>query len=265
MDHALIIGIVVVLWWSATGLILWLDSQPRATYAWSLGGATVVAAIALYGIGVTRSGVETSDAYIAFLCTLALWGWQELAFLTGAVTGPRKHSCEDHCAGWRHFLHGCQAILYHELMLLFCGLAVLMLTWEKPNQTAAWTFLVLWGMRQSAKLNLHFGVRNLGLEFLPPQLSHLACYFRRKPMNPLWPVSIGLPAAVLVELIVHIGTPGLSEFDVTAGTIVATLLALGMLEHVFLVIPWPTSWLWGRRPATTHGNTLVDPAAAKSL
>jgi len=150
-------------------------------------------------------------------------------------------------------------------MLLFCGFAVLYLTWDKPNQTATWTFLVLWAMRQSAKLNLHFGVRNLGLEFLPPQLNHLACYFRRKPMNPLWPLSIGLSMAVLMELVAYIGTPTLSEFDATACTIVATLLALGILEHVFLVIPWPTSWLWGRRPAATTGKALADPIVAKSL
>lgn len=265
MDHALIIGAVVIVWWSATGVILWLDSQPPATYPWSLGGATAVAAIALYGIGATRAGGDASDAYIAFLCTIALWGWQELAFLTGAVTGPRRHACEARCTGWRHFAHGCQAILYHELMLLFCGLAVVLLTWKQPNQTASWTFLVLWGMRQSAKLNLHFGVRNLGLEFLPPQLNHLACYFRRKPMNPLWPLSVGLPAGILFHLVTYIGTPGLGEFEVTASTIVATLLALGILEHVFLIIPWPTSWLWGRRQASPTADALIDPVAAKSL
>jgi len=265
MDHVLIIGVVVALWWSATGLILWLDSRPSVTYPWSLGGSTVVAALALYGIGTTSNGDETADACVAFLCTLGVWAWQELAFLTGAVTGPRKHGCEAGCTGWRHFLHGCQAVLYHELMLVLCGLAVLILTWEKSNQTAAWTFLVLWGMRQSAKLNLHFGVRNLGLEFLPPQLSHLACYFRRRPMNPLWPLSVALPAGILAEVVMHIRSPALSEFEITACTIVATLIALGILEHVFLVIPWPTSWLWGRRSTPAPGDALVDPVAAKSL
>jgi putative photosynthetic complex assembly protein 2 len=82
-------------------------------------------------------------------------------------------------------------------------------------------------------------------------------------MNPLWPLSVGLPAAILIEFASPIGSPALSEFEVTSRTIVATLLALGILEHFFLVIPWPTSWLWGRRPASTPGDALADPVAAK--
>jgi putative photosynthetic complex assembly protein 2 len=33
--------------------------------------------------------------YIAFLSALALWGWVELAFLTGVITGPVQTRLKD--------------------------------------------------------------------------------------------------------------------------------------------------------------------------
>ena len=38
-------------------------------------------------------------------------------------------------------------------------------------------------MRQSAKLNVFLGVRNLNADFLPDHLKYLQTYFVRAPMN----------------------------------------------------------------------------------
>ena len=45
-------------------------------------------------------------------------------------------------------------------------------------------------MRESAKLNLFLGVRNLSEEFLPAHLAYLQSYFRRRSMNMLFPFSV---------------------------------------------------------------------------
>jgi len=237
---------VLLVWWSATGLILLLDSLPRRTFGRSLTAASALAAAALFGLAATSGAATPANAYAAFACAVAVWGWQELAFLTGYVTGPRRHGCPPGCDGTRHFVHAVEAILYHEFAIAACAAAVVLLTWGEPNQVGTWTFLVLWVMRQSAKLNLFLGVRNPGTEFLPPHLRYLASYFRRRPMNLLFPISVAVPAAVLV-LIVQTGlAPGATEFDATAAALVGTLVALAILEHLLLVLPLPASLLWGR-------------------
>jgi putative photosynthetic complex assembly protein 2 len=58
-----------------------------------------------------------------------------------------------------------RAILWHELGILAVGLVIVAITWNAPNQVGTGTFVVLWVMRTSAKLNLFLGVRNLSEEF----------------------------------------------------------------------------------------------------
>ncbi len=91
-----------------------------------------------------------------------------------------------------------RAILWHELAILAVGVALIAVTWGEPNQVGTLTFVVLWVMRTSAKLNLFLGVRNLSEEFLPPHLAYLQSFFRRRAMNPLLPVSVLGASAVLV-------------------------------------------------------------------
>ena len=65
----------------------------------------------------------------------------------------------------------CRTSLYHELAIIGSAIAIVALTWHQPNQIGMWTFMVLWWMHQSAKLNVFFGVRNLNEEFLPEHLT----------------------------------------------------------------------------------------------
>ncbi len=80
-------------------------------------------------------------------------------------------------------------------LVLLAG-AVAAVTWGGVNQTGMWTFLVLWIMRQSAKLNIFLGARNLNESFLPAHLKYLQTYFTRKAMNPLFPFSVLLSSLV---------------------------------------------------------------------
>ena len=62
-------------WWFSTGAILWLDGLPPRTYRYSLAGASVVTAAALYGLEVSENDVSPTGAVIAFTSRLMIWGW----------------------------------------------------------------------------------------------------------------------------------------------------------------------------------------------
>ncbi len=118
---------------------------------------------------------------------------------------------------------------------------------------ALWTYLVLWGMNLSARLNLFLGVRNLHAEFLPEHLRYLGSFFRRAPMNALFPVAMILATGFLLVLLHPAVTESASAFKRSGHTMMATLMALAILEHGFLMLPLPSAALWGwglpaRRP-----------------
>ena len=104
----------------------------------------------------------------SFVCALLIWAWQEIAFLLGVVTGPRRSDCPHDARGWRRAALAFETVAHHELALLVLGAGVVAVTWQQPNRNGLWTFAILWAMRQSAKLNVFLGVRNFSEEFLPP-------------------------------------------------------------------------------------------------
>ncbi|MBC7506942.1 MAG: DUF3623 family protein, partial [Sandarakinorhabdus sp.] len=92
-----------VLWFVATGFVLWLDRLPSRTWPASLVGATVASGFAMGGIIATAPETSPAAAYAAFACALVLWGWHELSFLMGFVTGPNRGACPADARGWRRF------------------------------------------------------------------------------------------------------------------------------------------------------------------
>ncbi|MCF8206727.1 MAG: DUF3623 domain-containing protein [Methylotenera sp.] len=255
MQHGWPALYTLLLWWFSTGVILYLNGLPRATHKWTMGAATVLLGISLLGVAVTASDTRVTGAYLAFTAALMVWAWQEVGFLLGYVTGPRRRACPPEARGWRRVGHAVMAILYHELALIVLGGAVLALTWGRPNQVATWTFGVLWLMRLSAKLNVFLGVRNLNEQFLPEHLRYMHTYFRQRPSNGLFPVSViavtGLAAAAWHGAVAR----SFGAFEVTACSFVAMLLSLALLEHWFMVLPLPSEklWDWGLRSRAPHG------------
>lgn len=256
----------VLLWWLSTGVILYLNGLPRRWHPWLMGWATLLLALGLLGVAASADDTRVSGAYLAFTATLVVWGWQELGFLLGYVTGPRRLPCPAQARGWLRLRHALMAILYHELALLALGAAVLALTWQQPNQVATWTFAVLWLARCSAKLNVYLGVRNLNESFLPEHLRYLHSYFRQRPGNGLFASSVIAAtlagAAVWAEAL---AARGLQPFQATAAALVASLISLAVLEHWFMVLPLPSErlWQWGlrsrRQDAAPDGQTAPGP------
>lgn len=244
MSLLLPVVFAVFVWWFSTGIVLLLDGLPRTTFRWSHLLSSALALGAFVGLAHTAAQTTPAGAFCAFTCALLVWGWHELSFLTGWVTGPRVQAADPGVRRWPRFVQAVQAILWHELAILASGIVIAALTWEAPNQVGLATFGVLWSMRVSAKLNIFLGVRNLSIELLPPHLAYLGSYFRRRPMNLLFPLVVTAATAVAVALIgIALDQPAGGARS-TGALLVATLLVLAILEHWLLVLPIEATALW---------------------
>ena len=245
-------------WWFSTGVIILLDNLPRRTFRWSLLGGTALFAVSLVRLHESAADTSVAGAYAAFTYAVIAWGWQEMTFFMGALTGPRRTGCPDDCTGWRRFGYGVAASLYHELAIIGTAGVIVAATWGEPNLVGLWTFLLLWAMRQSAKLNFFLGVLNLGEQFIPPHLGYLRSYIQRRPMNLLMPFSIMAGTVVTVMLAMHAAEPGVGPARLAGLAFLVTMLSLAVLEHWFLVLPLPFERLWSwvlrwRRPGLRAG------------
>lgn len=237
---------VLAMWWLSTGIVLRLVWRPSA--------ARVALASALGGVGFTAlwwsAYVQAiGAAYVGFVSALAVWGWHELMFLLGLVTGPRKSACPPDARGFERFRLATSTVIHHEVALTVTLAAVVAVTWGAPNQVGTWTYGVLWVMRLSAKLNVFFGVRNLSVQLMPERLRYLVSYFRTSRMSWLMPVSVIAASGVLVHLIIAVRGAAATPLFQVERTLVATILALAVLEHLFLALPVPDAALfrWATR------------------
>jgi putative photosynthetic complex assembly protein 2 len=256
----------LAIWWASTCLILFLDSLPRQTFRWSMTAATMILAGAVYGLVQSATDTSFAGAYTAFTCGVMIWGWLEISFYMGYVTGPRTQHCEHGCSGWRHFGHAIQASLYHELAVLLLAAIVLMTTWGHPNQFGLWTFIILWWMHQSARLNVFLGVSNLNADFLPEHLAHIKSFFRSAPMNLLFPFSVTASTICAVLMTQQAISFRADPYNATGYTLLTTLMVLAILEHWFLVLPisatrvWNRMWQWSSGSRGERDKTLPREA-----
>ncbi len=277
--YLLPVGFALFIWWFSTGLIIFLDHLPQRTFPYSLLAASLLCGYAFHTLGQISDDTSVHAAYVGFACALAVWGWQEMSFLMGIITGPRRRACPHDCHGFAHFIHGVQVVIYHELAIMAGAAAIIGFSWGGANQVATWTYAILWGMRISAKLNLFAGVRNVSEKFLPDHLRYLGSFFRQRPMNALLPVSVTVGIVLSVLLIKRAADPQATPFEATSSTFLAAMMVLGVVEHWFLVIPVPFEALWNMylrarevaKPVVERavdevvpepGNSAVRPAQA---
>ncbi len=250
--HVLPVLFVIAAWFVSTGVVILLDRLPKSTFRWSLSGAALVAFGGLWLAHDVAGDSSSRGAYLGFAAALAVWGWHEMSFLMGVVTGPRTAPLPRGATGWTRFRLAAATLIWHELALAATALVMLALTWGQPNQIAALTFVVLFVLRLSAKLNIFLGVPNLTVDFLPAQLGYLKSYFRVAHYNPLFPVSVAVTTTVALLLA---EAAAVAPDEAIAGlTMLATLVALGVLEHWFLVLPVPDAALWRWAMTTKAGQ-----------
>jgi putative photosynthetic complex assembly protein 2 len=236
------IGYAIGLWWFSTGLILFLNHLPQRSFRYSMLAASAVAIACLAGIRATAGIATQAGAYAGFTYGVLVWGWHEMSFFMGVVTGPRR-TAGPPTRGFQRFLHASQTCIYHEIAIALTAGAVIALSTGGPNHVAAWTFCALWVMRLSAKFNVFLGVRNLNEQFVPRRLQYLVGYMRRAPMNWLLPFSIG-GGVLAAYAFARLAAPGAAPLAATGGMLVAALLILAVVEHAVMVVPVPFELLW---------------------
>ena len=257
------------IWWFSTGVVLLLVGLSKRFDGLRGLAASGLLVGSIFGLASACNDLSVGGAYAAFTATILLWGAQEITFLAGWITGPRGEPCPADAKGWRRFGLALQAILYHELILLASGAAILAITWQAPNQVALWTFATLWVLRQSSKINLFLGVPVTNDELMPDAVSHLKSYFARKSVGVFFPISVTLSTAALVILIQRVVEVAATPFDTVGFTLVSTLFALGILEHWFMLLPLPAMTLWGwgiqSRPSSDTAIFTVPEASGTLL
>jgi putative photosynthetic complex assembly protein 2 len=255
------------LWWFSTGVILYLDGLAPRTFRWSMLGATILLAVALRYLASGNGDLTVGGAYAAFTCGLLAWGWQEISFYMGAVTGLRTQPCPHGCSGWRHFGHALRVSLFHEISIVVTGCAVFALEWPGSNHLGLWTYVVLWWMHESARLNVFLGVRNLSEEFLPEHMAFLKSFLTKKPMNLLFPVSVTISTVIAVLMFQKASSETATGFEMTAYLFLGTLMTLAILEHWFLVLPLPTAalWNWSLKSHARHNDPVEGAGIRPSV
>ncbi|MFM7274549.1 MAG: putative photosynthetic complex assembly protein PuhE [Gammaproteobacteria bacterium] len=244
MNEVLVaLGAAIGGWWISTGVVLYLNQLPARSHPWSLGVATLVLLASLAGLHAGRDDTSTAGALAAFAQAILVWAWVEMSYFMGLVTGPRTEPCPPEVSGWQRFRLALDTSIHHELLVVAMAALVAAITWPASNPVGTWTFTALWLMRWSAKLNLFLGVPNVNLEWFPRRMDYLGTYIARRPMNLLFPVSIclGTVAATMCALDAHLAEDAWQQ---VAFALLATLLALGTLEHWFMVLPLRDSALW---------------------
>jgi len=239
--------LVLFVWWFSTGAILWrvrhADRAGGTAHQMSVFWGLPLLVGGIVGLGLTLDEATVAGTYAAFLSALALWGWIELAFLSGIITGPNTNPGSPNARGWDRFWQATLTLLWHEALLIVALLLLAYAAWNAVNPFGLWTFAVLFFARASAKLNLFLGVPRINTEFLPLPLRHLASHFRFAKMNWLFPISVTLltfAAACALERALDAPTDAAQAGHI----LLSVLILLALLEHWFMVLPLPDQKLW---------------------
>jgi putative photosynthetic complex assembly protein 2 len=236
--------IVLGLWFASTALVVWLANRARTTYRISLAIAGGVGIAGLVVVALTADDAGPLAAYASFAGSLAIWGWHELAFLTGAVAGPRRESFVESATGWQRFTQASATLIHHEVALALTAILLLTLTAGSSNTVGATAFALLFVLRLSAKLNIHLGVPNLSDELLPAHLGYLKSYFRRRPLAAPLALSVAATFALAGWLGARVAIAPPAGGESVAASLLFALAALGALEHLFLALPLGDGALW---------------------
>jgi putative photosynthetic complex assembly protein 2 len=235
--------IAILSWWLGTGAILWLVRLPARLFCRSMATLTFLVLLSTISTAWSMRQATMAASYVGFVSVIVMWGWHEMAFLSGWITGPRRIPQESGARGWRRFHLAVQALLHHEIGLLLNMGMLLLLQWGNPNHVALCTFTLLWCMRVSAKLNLFCGVPHVGDQYLPEHLAYMGSYFRRSPVTACFYLTISLSGGTWLWLVLEAQRDTVTIS--TGWVLLASLLGLAIVEHVLMVFALPLQRLWG--------------------
>lgn len=243
MTEAAAAAFAVFVWWFATGAAVYAARRVDGRRALFVCAAIVLGVAAAYGVRQSAGMDTVAGAYLGFLAAIGIWALPELAFLTGAVTGPNSERCPAGATSGQRFRLAFLAVRDHEYALVAGGLLIAALAWDGANQTATYTYILLWAMRLSTKLNIFLGAPNAVSALLPRRLAYLNSYFRTDRISAFFPISLATTVLAFGALCYLAGSAETTAMA-TSWSLLAAFLALGVMEHVFLAAPISDSVLW---------------------
>jgi len=256
--------LALVVWWFSTELILL--AVKRADHGLGLShlaltiGSLPLLALGCWGFWQTLGATDILAVYRAFGSAILIWGWFELAFLCGIVSGPNRYDCPVDIPAWERFLRAWGTVAYSEVALIATMIALVWISTGADNQFGVWTFAILFFARISAKLNVYLGVPNINVDFLPKPMGHLASHFRIAPMNALFPVSVTLLTFATGRFLERWMAQAPGSPDAVGFALLSALTALALLEHWMMVLPLADAklwqWLLPRQPSESTEHTL---------
>ena len=239
--------IAIFSWWFFTGIILLVVRRKDVAGATAHGASVVwgvpLLALGIFGAVISAASLTVANIYISFFAVLLIWGWIELAFLSGVITGPLRDTCPKSLRGWARFQRAWQTVSHHEALLLSGLVLMAVIAFDAANPLGFWAYLILFAARISAKLNLFFGVPRINLEFIPQPLRHLTSYFKQGPVTMVF--GLGITGLSLVTAALGLALFSASTVEAQIGhALLFALCALATLEHWLMVIPLPDAKLW---------------------
>lgn len=228
--------ITMLLWGGLTVALMWLNRRGAGPARWALLFTIPVLLLAHHQLWAVRHSTDATSIYVAFVAGMLIWAWHELAFYSGVITGPWRKPCPPHAKGWDRFCYALGTHLYHEVAVAVEAALLWWVFHDAVNVIGALTFVLLWALQHSAKLNVLLGVRSLDVAALPKHLHYLGSFWTQRALNAFFIPAMTIMIVVAIGLWVQVGLHVPHDHAI-ALTLLATLLTLGVLEHGLLVVP----------------------------
>ena len=97
--------LAIFAWWFSTGVILMVvrRADRLGTHGMTVFSALPMVALGIWAVSASLQELSALGAYLGFAGALAIWGWIELAFLAGVITGPQREDCPPNLKGGARF------------------------------------------------------------------------------------------------------------------------------------------------------------------
>jgi putative photosynthetic complex assembly protein 2 len=244
-DYLIPIVSVVLIWWASTGAVLWLARGLDRQMNVRLIIMTVLCGMGFAGVVISTAHHTQASVYLAFISAILIWGWVEFTLLSGMITGSTNEVCPEDISEFERFKLAFKTIEHHEYALVAMLIALAVLDSTSGSGMAIKTFALLWIMRLGAKLTIFSGAPELSTNMIPQRLSYMKSYFRHDRISvAFWLSLAGCTALLLTGLyaLTNVQNDAVVQLQVT---MLSTLVALAILEHIFMVLPIADSKLWG--------------------
>lgn len=246
-------------------VVNWADSKGTIYHKFITLALLPILVLGFYGFLFSLNDSSVNGVYLAFISSLSIWGWLELAFLTGVIIGPNRVEKPIGVDGFKRFQLAVAAIAYSEIILVVVFIILFFLSLGEPNLFGFLTFLVLYFARLSAKLNLFFGVPKINIEFLPTRVGHLASHFKISGTSWFFPLSLISLSGLGVYWFTSFTQSSGMDGHAVGFCFLLTLNILAILEHFFMILSIPDAALWRWMMPKTNSASKVRLKQTETL